>query len=64
MQERRRYRRKLISSRVRVYHPAVNAFETKTKDISNGGILISVKESYVDKIRVKDTVKVVFFKFR
>lgn len=60
MQERRKHSRKLVNSRVMVYHPAVNAFESTTKDISNGGIRVSMQESYVDKIRPKDIVKVVF----
>ena len=60
MQEKRRYRRKLVNSRVRVYHPAVNAFESETKDISNGGICVSVKKDYTDKIKVKDNAKAVF----
>lgn len=60
MQEKRKYRRKLVSSLVRVYHPTVNEFEAETKDISNGGICVSVKNDYTDKIQVKDNVKVVF----
>lgn len=60
MKERRRYKRKNVSSRVMVYHSAVSGFESETKDISNGGIRISVNEDYTDKIHEKDSAKVVF----
>ena len=60
MQERRKYSRKSVSSRVMVYHPSVSAFETTTKDISNGGIRISVSEDYTGKINPKDKTKVIF----
>lgn len=60
MQEKRKYSRKSVSSRVMVYHPSVSAFESSTKDISNGGIRISVREDYTGKIKPKDKTKVVF----
>ena len=59
MQERRKYNRKLVSSRVMVYHPDVQAFESETIDISNGGMRVSVKEDHSNKIHVKDKIKVV-----
>ena len=60
MQERRKHSRKLVNSRVMIYHPEVSAFESITKDISNAGIRISIKESYTDKIQPNDKIKVVF----
>ena len=59
MSEKRKYSRKVVNSRVKVFHPDVVSFESKTKDISNGGILISPKEHF-KTIKVKDIVKVVF----
>ena len=60
MQEKRKYSRKSVSSRVMIYHPSVSAFESSTTDISNGGIRISVREDYTGKIKPKDKTKVVF----
>ena len=60
MQERRKNKRKLVNSRIMVYHSVVSVFESRTKDISNSGVRISVNEDYTDKIHEKDSAKVVF----
>ena len=59
MSEKRKHSRKTVNSRVKVFHPAIGSFESNTKDISNGGILIS-PEQHSKTIKVKDNVKVVF----
>lgn len=59
MSEKRKHSRKIVNSRVKVFHPAIGSFESKTKDISNGGILISPEE-YSNIIKVKDNVKIFF----
>ena len=59
MSEKRKYSRKIVNSRVKVFHPDIGSFESKTKDISNGGILIS-PEQHSKTIKEKDNVKVVF----
>ena len=60
MQEKRKYRRKLVNSKVMIYHSVISAFESETKDISNGGICVSVNQDHTDKIQVNDSAKVVF----
>lgn len=60
MQERRKYKRKFVNSKVMLYHVGANAFEAKTEDISNGGIRVSTNDDYTDKIQIKDSIKVVF----
>jgi len=57
--ERRKYKRKKVNSKVKVFHPIAGAFVATTKDISNGGILISAK-GHADKIKQEDEAKVIF----
>ena len=57
--DKRKHRRKKVNSRVKIFHPAVGSFESKTKDISNGGILIAA-DQHTKKIKVNDAVKVIF----
>jgi len=59
MSEKRKHSRKVVNSRVKVFHSEVVSFESRTKDISNGGILISPTQ-HSKKIKVKDIVKVIF----
>lgn len=59
MSEKRKHSRKVVNSRVKVFHPDIGFFESKTKDISNGGILISPKQ-HSKIIKDKDKVKVFF----
>ena len=59
MSEKRKYSRKVVNSRVKVFHPSIGSFESKTKDISNGGILVSPKQ-YSKIIKEKDNVKIIF----
>ena len=59
MSEKRKYSRKVVNSRVKVFHPEIGSFESKTKDISNGGILISPQQ-HSNMIKEKDSVKVIF----
>jgi len=59
LDERRKHRRKKVNSRVKVFHPVAGSFESETKDISNGGILISATDC-TDKIQEKDEAKVIF----
>ena len=59
MSEKRKYSRKVVNSRVKVFHPGIGSFESKTKDISNGGILISPQQ-HSKIIKEKDNVKVIF----
>ena len=57
--ERRKYSRKKVTSRVKIFHAAVGSFFSKTINISNGGILIPTNQ-YTTKININDAVKVVF----
>ena len=57
--ERRKYRRKKVNSRVKIFHPVAGSFESQTNDISNGGILIDANQ-YTNKININDAVKVIF----
>lgn len=57
--ERRKHRRKAVSSYVRVFHPEIGSFDAVTNDISNGGILIEANEES-KKLSIADEVKVIF----
>ena len=57
--ERRKFKRKLVGARVKIFHPVIGAFESKTIDISNGGIRISADQHTKD-IKINDAVKVIF----
>lgn len=57
--ERRKHKRKDVDSLVKVFHPVVGAFEARTKDISNGGILIDANQ-HTANININDEVKVIF----
>lgn len=57
--EKRKYKRKDVNSRVKIFHPAMGSFPSKTINISNGGILIA-EDQYTTEIKVNDAVKVVF----
>ena len=57
--EKRRYRRKNVTSRVKIFHAAIGSFFSKTINISNGGILIHANQ-YTNKININDAVKVIF----
>lgn len=59
MDDRRKYSRKKVNSRVKVFHPKIGSFESKTKDISNGGILIAAKKG-TEAIQNNDSLKVIF----
>lgn len=59
MQERRKHRRKLVSSRVKISHPRFGSVHTLTRDISDGGVLILVNDNAID-IRINDEVQLVF----
>ncbi len=57
--DRRKYKRKKVGARVKVFHPVVGSFESKTIDISNGGILIGA-DQHSKEMNVNDAVKVIF----
>ena len=57
--ERRKYSRKEVDSRVKIFHPVIGSFTTITINISNGGILIPV-DQHAHKIKKNDEVKVIF----
>lgn len=59
MDERRKHRRKLVNSRVRISHPRFGSTNTKTRDISDGGVLVIINDSLVD-LRIKDELQLVF----
>jgi len=40
MDERRKHRRKLVNSRVRIFHASFGSLDTQTRDISDGGVLL------------------------
>lgn len=55
MRERRRYKRKLINARVKLYHPSIDAIEGTTRDISDGGLFITIQP--VPDVKPGDEVK-------
>lgn len=59
MDDRRKYQRKAVNSRIKVFHSELDPFETNTKDISNGGILIPANK-VSKKLKENDKVKVFF----
>jgi len=59
MDERRKHRRKVVNSRVRVFHPNLGAIDAQTRDISDGGVLILVGDE-LSEFKVNDEVKLIF----
>lgn len=44
MNEKRLSRRKLINARIRIYHPSFGVITGHTRDISDGGIFVNLKD--------------------
>ncbi len=59
MDERRKYRRKVVNSRVRIFHSSFGSLDTKTRDISDGGVLILACDGLPDLL-INDEVQLVF----
>ena len=57
--ERRKFRRKLVHSKVKVFHHGAGDFQAVTRDISNGGILVAT-DDYSGSINKGDEAKVIF----
>jgi len=61
MDERRKHRRKIVNSRVKIFHPSFGSVETRTRDISDSGILIiPLAESEQAGIQINDELKLIF----
>ena len=59
MDERRKYQRKNVNSRIKVFHSDLKPFESRTKDISIGGILIPIN-NIASQLKENDNTKVFF----
>ncbi|VAW97672.1 hypothetical protein MNBD_GAMMA23-586 [hydrothermal vent metagenome] len=59
MDERRKHRRKVVNARVRIFHSSFTSWDTQTRDISDGGVLILVDDKTLDLL-VNDEVKLIF----
>ncbi len=59
MDERRKHRRKLVNSRVQISHFRFGSVETRTRDISDGGVLVLTNSGLVD-VRIKDELQLIF----
>ena len=59
MDERRKHRRKVVNSRVRVFHPVLGSMDAQTRDISDGGVLVLIGEE-LSSLKVNDEVKLIF----
>ncbi len=59
MDERRKHRRKLVNSRVRIFHSSFGSLDTQTRDISDGGVLILACGA-LPNLLVNDEVKLIF----
>ncbi len=59
MDERRKHRRKVVNSRVRIFHPSFGSLDTQTRDISDGGVLI-LSCNGLPALPVNDEVKLIF----
>lgn len=61
MDERRKHRRKLVNSRVKVFHPSFGSEESRTIDISDGGVLLlPFSEEIKAGIQINDEFKLIF----
>jgi len=59
MDERRKHRRKVVNSRVKIFHPSLGAMDAQTRDISDGGVLVLIGGE-LSKLQVNDEVKLIF----
>ena len=59
MDERRKHRRKLVNSRVRIFHASFGSLDTQTRDISDGGVLLLANEGLPANI-VNSELKLIF----
>ena len=59
MDERRKHRRKLVNSRVRIFHASFGSLDTQTRDISDGGVLLLAIEDLPMSI-VNSELKLIF----
>ncbi len=59
MDERRKYRRKVVNARVRVFHSKFGSLDTRTRDISDGGVLILACDE-LPGLLVNDEVQLIF----
>jgi len=59
MDERRKDRRKVVNSRVRIFHPSFGSVDTQTRDISDGGVMLLAESEYAN-VNVNDEVKLIF----
>lgn len=59
MPERRKHRRKVVNSRVRVFHKKMGAADAVTRDISDSGVLVLVGDG-MEKLKINDEVKLIF----
>jgi len=59
MDERRKHHRKLVNSRVRVFHSSFGSLDTQTRDISDGGVLI-LACGELPNLLINDEVKLIF----
>jgi len=59
MDERRKHRRKVVNSRVRLFHPSFGSTDTQTRDISDGGVLLLASQSLPNGL-VNSEIKLIF----
>ena len=59
MDDRRKHRRKVVNSRVRIFHPSFGSTDTQTRDISDGGVLLIADKSLPANL-VNSEIKLIF----
>ena len=59
MDERRKNRRKVVNSRVRISHSNFGTIETKTRDISDSGVLI-LSNDELKQVNINDEIQLIF----
>lgn len=59
MDERRKHRRKVVNSRVRIFHPTFGSTDTQTRDISDGGVLLIADQSLPASL-INEEIKLIF----
>lgn len=59
MDERRKHRRKVVNSRVRIFHSSFGSLDTRTRDISDGGVLLLANEGLPQSL-LNTEIKLIF----
>ena len=59
MDERRKHRRKVVNSRVRIFHSSFGSLDTRSRDISDGGLLLLANKDLPQSL-LNTEIKLIF----